>query len=219
MIRELPAITINEPEHKICYVRLYTNEDEYGNPCNPAVYGGTCEKPGTRHANHQSSTESSSKRHYQIARQYPRGRRMMFEMFRIDGFDATLTAMTEETVTAIFSTYVGWHFAERDDDADQAWVLESSRAKAMFEIRKVAALQSGFLHLKWEGCNVSVPLFHQETAGCTWARQTIPATPYQPKMHRYTTGFTFKTIYTDAGNRHQARSAQLWIAPHIDWKL
>lgn len=139
---------------------------------------------------------------------------MMFKVFNCAGFDAELTAMAEETVVAIFGSYAGWHFLDREK-GNQAYVIESSRAKAMSAIRETACAESGFPVLKWKGCNVSVPMFHQETAGRRWVRNSMPATPYQPAMESYTTGGVFPTIRTDVGHK----SAQVWLDPHLDFKI
>ncbi|KAI4604144.1 hypothetical protein KJ359_000272 [Pestalotiopsis sp. 9143b] len=122
--------------------------------------------------------------------------------------------MAEETVVAIFGSYAGFHFLDLEK-RNQANVIESSRAKAMAKIREVACAESGFPVLKWKGCNVSAPIFHQEGAGRRWVRTSTRATPYQPAMEVYTTGGVFPTIRTDVGHL----SAQVWLDPNIDFKI
>ncbi|KAK6209266.1 hypothetical protein LQW54_006478 [Pestalotiopsis sp. IQ-011] len=122
--------------------------------------------------------------------------------------------MAEETVVAIFGSYAGFHFLDLEK-RNQANVIESSRAKAMAKIREVACAESGFPVLKWKGCNVSAPIFHQEGAGRRWVRTSTRTNPYQPAMEVYTTGGVFPTIRTDVGHL----SAQVWLDPNLDFKI
>ncbi|KAF7538672.1 hypothetical protein G7054_g2737 [Neopestalotiopsis clavispora] len=217
-------VTSGTQSPKMCYLRMYTNADPT-NPnlrIEPAFYVGTTETPGKRHMAHNTATTTSSGlHHYRIASKYPAEGRAMFVLMDLGGFDADLTAMAEETCIAIFCSYVGWHFEERED-SNSSWTRESQRVNTMAQLAQAACNSSGFPQIgrsiRAKGCNVMSPLFHGQDGGRQWLRRTIPATPYQPRIHRYSTAFQFPVI-TQHKTEATRRTAQFWLAPKLPFKL
>ncbi|KAK6198225.1 hypothetical protein LQW54_010503 [Pestalotiopsis sp. IQ-011] len=223
MIRGLKPVTKGAKGPKMCYLRIYSEQPDSSQPGvrkGPGLYVGTTDKPGQRLETHDRDTESADLHHYRIARNSPPEARHMFVLMNLDGFDEDLTAMAEETFLAVFGTYASWHFLESDGH-DQKWLRESQRAKTMAAIAQNARLSSGFALIgaetRAQGCNVQSPLFHTVSAGRAWLRQSLPPTPYQPAMERYSSPFVFPSHWTnEKGDR---KTAQLWFSTKLNFKF
>ncbi|KAI4603647.1 hypothetical protein KJ359_003464 [Pestalotiopsis sp. 9143b] len=50
-----------------------------------------------------------------------------------------------------------------------------------------------------------------------WLRRSLPATPYQPRMHRYTTAFVLPSIQQTEGQSFG--TAKFWLAPNLDIEI
>lgn len=137
--------------------------------------------------------------HYKTARTFPADRRRMIPIMNLSDFSNDLLAMAEESITAIFGSYAGWHFVPREEKDN--WTIESTRVRLMNEIRDNAIHLTGWPLLASIGCNVISPLFHHDGGGKDWILRDIPQSAFSPAMYRYSTGTTFPTITTSITKR------------------
>lgn len=180
----------------MCYIRLYTRLTSDNAIKDPAVYAGITVRPAQRNEEHKKATESSNSWHYSVASKYPKKRLFMGEMLKINHLDVSLSPMAEQTLVSVFGSYSPSvaHFDDAPSTKD-IWVAAAKQSKFLTEARNDAMDATGWPDFDWIGCNVASPLFmgtHQSGRG--WIRRSVPATPFTPRLHRYSTGLALPDL-------------------------
>lgn len=177
---------------------------------NPAAYGGISINAARRKADHDASTATSDTWHYTVARRYPPARRFMGHVMDIRHFsNEDLMAMAEQTVISLIGCYGPQQHAEAGTDNDGLpWYRSAQQATLLTKLARRDFELSGFPRLAWAGCNVQSPLFTGGTAGRVFVRRSIPATPFAPAMHRYSTA----VVPIVLGGGHM----KIWLARSVD---
>ncbi|KAK2696969.1 hypothetical protein QWA68_005116 [Fusarium oxysporum] len=216
-ILDLRHLSPDWPDRPTIYLRVYTHPRDQPNGTyrdasqadinhHVGFYVGKSINPWYRHLQHGYATDSEARGsgggHYPIARKSQKEHRHMIPLMTFDeGTPRHIIKMVEQTMIIVLRTYHNACFQPVDMNSEGSWVQMQCKAQLLHSISRFAVSATGWPKIKPRGCNMSSPMFENDTAGRNYfdCFPMVPgkaSAPGDVSARTFTTYRVRKTLHT-----------------------